>query len=332
MDCACIPVYNYVKKTTLIKMDTKTTTVAHLDNKIQTLSITPLTKRRRLLQEQFQNYWKNIHGPVCARLPHLGIYIQHHLKRSNPDLLPSAWEVNKSPHPEVDWDGFAEIGFFSQGDLEKWLPTTTILFDDEQNVFDKTIAYYCNFNSLTLKDRSSSIVTNGTDGRLFIYWFMQEKASVPPQEAGSFLTSELLPALASSASVSRVRYHLLSEHDNTKDNPPAPNVDHFLAREKQHHYLVEFAFENKLEMRQLFVETAFESLAGQMKEFFQAVHAYESSGRYTMVYDGKITLSGLRGASNAELIVETGAINQTEKKLQDFMLNTFKTGSGDFFN
>ncbi len=293
----------------------------HLDNKIKILSITPLTRRRGLSQKQFNDYWKDIHGPVCSRLPYLGMYIQHHLKGVNPDFLPFMWDTHQAVLPKNNWDGFAEIGFFSKKELEKWLPTTTILFDDEQNVFDKTVAHYCQGSSFTLKDRSDSINTNGTDGRQFIYLFIRKREAIAQAEAVSYLTDHFLPIFTSSSQVSRIRYHTLQEHDNSQPNPPAPNVEHFMAKENQHQFVVELAFESKLSMMQFFQQKHFKDLMPTISDYFEAIHPFESDGRYTMVYNGTVTLAGLRGSNNALLIEKVGAVNQIKADVMQLMLS-----------
>ena len=292
----------------------------HLDNKIRILSITPLTKRRGLSQKTFNHYWKNIHGPVCARLPHVGLYVQHHLKRLNTNLLPPFGNIHKRLLPENNWDGFAEIGFFSPGEMEKWLPATAILFDDEQNVFDKTVAHYCRDSSLTVKDRSDAIMTNGTDGRQFIYLFIRKKQEVAQPVATSFLKEHFLPALTSSR-ISRVRYHILEAHDNSKPNPPAPNVAHFMDDLEQHQFVIELGADSKLEIKQVFQQDHFRKLMAAAGDIWEAIHPFESDGRYTMVYDGNITQAGLRGSTNAQLIRKVGAVNQVSADVMQLMLS-----------
>lgn len=299
----------------------------HLDNKIKTLSITLLTKRNGLSRDQFQSYWKDIHGPVCSRLTPLALYVQHHMKPMDTDLLPEMEDKLTSP-TEDTWDGFAEIGFFSNEDLVAWLPSTNVLFDDEQNVFQKTVAHYCDAHSFTLKDRSDALMTFGKPDGSFMYWLIRKRGDTPLTEAIDFLTGQVLQALVSSDEISRVRYHILEEHDNTKPNPPAPNVEHFLAKEQQYQFVLELALEDKLAMRQLYRKNNFHRLTSKIKHYFEAIHAHESDGRYTMVYDGNITLAGLRGATNAQLIKEVGAFNQTQDAVKKMMVSNHSSNAG----
>lgn len=287
------------------------------DNRIQTLSITPVIKRKGLSRQRFNDYWKDIHGPVCARLSHLGVYIQHHMHKANPDLFPAIAGISREVAAGNNWDGYAEIGFFSQADLEQWLPATRILFDDERNVFDTTVAYYCDNSSCTLKDRQPDIITNGSDGRTFVYYFIAPNESTAQEEVDTFFSNEFLPLFVNNDGVSRVRYHILAPHDNSVPNPPAPDVTHYLAPEKQHRYVLEIAADNLETIKKV----SFASLEQRLAVSFKAVHVFESAGRYTMAYDGKITNMGLRGATNAALITAVGAVNQTGEELRNFLLS-----------
>ncbi|MBC9909966.1 EthD domain-containing protein [Chitinophaga varians] len=290
------------------------------DNHITTLSITPVIKRKGLDRQRFHDYWKDIHGPVCARLPHLGVYIQHHMQKANPDLFPAIDGISREVAAENNWDGYAEIGFFSNADLEQWLPTTSILFDDEKNVFDTTVAYYCDNSSRTLKDRRQRLLTNGSDGRTFLYYFISLNPMVTQEDADIFFQQEFLPLFVHHDDISRVRYHILAPHDNSVPNPPAPDVEHYLAPEKQHRYVLEIATDSLETIKRMYQTTAFAALQRRMGACFSAVHVFESAGRYTMAYDGQITNAGLRGATNAALIAAVGAINQTGETVRNFLL------------
>ncbi|MCW3467065.1 EthD domain-containing protein [Chitinophaga nivalis] len=300
-------------------MHTPTTTM-FLDNRIKTLSITPLKKRKNISRTQFQQYWKDIHGPVCARLPHLGIYVQHHMHPSNPDLFPVIAGVDNLVSPENAWDGFAEIGFFSDADLQQWLPTTAILFDDEQNVFDTTVAYYGDNNSATHKDIRESLITNGNDGRKFFYLFIHPKTTVTLDAADHFFRDAFLPAFQQHPAISRLRYHMLAPHDNTTPQPPAPNVQHYLASEHQHRYVIELAAADLLELKSVYASPAFQQLLPGIAQHFSHIHPFESADRYTMAYNGQITNIGLRGATNAALITAIGAENQIREDVRSLLL------------
>src|SRR5208282_3731932 len=74
-----------------------------------------LWKRNGIALEAFDDYWRDVHGPVCARLPGQYQYWQFH--------------------------GIAELTSRSAGDRQNWLDASKILMDDEHNLFRKAIGY-----------------------------------------------------------------------------------------------------------------------------------------------------------------------------------------------
>jgi uncharacterized protein (TIGR02118 family) len=91
-----------------------------------------VTKKPGLTDEEFFYHWKNIHGPIGARIPQLRKLAQSH-RISIPDVRPP------------DYDGVAELWF---DDLEslltarksaEWKAST----DDESNFIDPNkVAYF----------------------------------------------------------------------------------------------------------------------------------------------------------------------------------------------
>jgi hypothetical protein len=71
------------------------------DDSIRINSYTTVRRRTGLPHERFAAYWRDVHGPLCARLPGLGWYVQHHFSRDHDGHL---WS-----RP----DGVGEIGFGS---------------------------------------------------------------------------------------------------------------------------------------------------------------------------------------------------------------------------
>ena len=42
---------------------------------------TTVLKRPQVLHEVFASYWRDVHGPLCSRVPGLAWYVQYHLDR-----------------------------------------------------------------------------------------------------------------------------------------------------------------------------------------------------------------------------------------------------------
>ena len=92
-----------------------------------------ITKKPGLLDEEFFHYWKNVHGPIGARIPHLRRLVQSHRLNVPGDQR------------QPDYDGVAELWF---DDLEallaaresaEWKASSA----DEANFIDhKKVAYF----------------------------------------------------------------------------------------------------------------------------------------------------------------------------------------------
>ena len=92
-----------------------------------------ITKKPGLTDEEFFRYWKNVHGPIGARIPGLRKLIQSHRV-----ILPGD---ERGP----DYDGMAELWF---DDVEALLasresPEWRASSEDEANFIDhKKVAYF----------------------------------------------------------------------------------------------------------------------------------------------------------------------------------------------
>jgi len=92
-----------------------------------------ITKRPTLSDQEFFDYWKNIHGPIGARIPNLRRLAQSHRISIPGDTRPP------------DYDGVAELWF---DDIESLLaarrsPEWKASTDDEINFIDhKRVAYF----------------------------------------------------------------------------------------------------------------------------------------------------------------------------------------------
>ena len=87
-----------------------------------------ITKKPDLAEEEFFRYWKDVHGPIGARIPRLRKLVQSHRLSIPGDKHPPAY------------DGVAELWFDTVDDLvaarqsPEWQAST----EDEANFIDHT--------------------------------------------------------------------------------------------------------------------------------------------------------------------------------------------------
>ena len=94
-----------------------------------------ITRRPELSVEEFQRYWREVHGPIAARIPGLRRYLQCH-------VLPELYGGERTPA----YDGAAELWY---DDLAAWeaarrSPEVRAAVEDERNFIDhsKTVLFF----------------------------------------------------------------------------------------------------------------------------------------------------------------------------------------------
>ena len=102
-----------------------------------------ITKKPGMTQDEFFRYWKDVHGPIGARIPGLRKLVQSHTR-----------EISGDKHPY--YDGMAELWF---DDAEALLaarqsPEWKTATEDELNFIDhRKVAYFVTEEHVILDDR-----------------------------------------------------------------------------------------------------------------------------------------------------------------------------------
>jgi uncharacterized protein (TIGR02118 family) len=92
-----------------------------------------ISKKPTLTDQEFLHYWKNVHGPIGARIPHVRRFVQSRRIAVPGDTRPP------------DFDGMVELWF---DDIKSLLaaresPEWKASSDDESNFIDHTrVAYF----------------------------------------------------------------------------------------------------------------------------------------------------------------------------------------------
>ena len=280
-------------------------------------SYTTVLRRPRVPHELFATYWRDVHGPLCARIPGLGWYVQNHFSREQDAHLWPAIDGIKA-FPDYELDGGVEIGFHSGKDQALFNEACPILFADEQNMFAATVAYALPKGSTTLVDRVAEPSPNADDGldRIHIHF------GAAHDDAAAFgeRMTRLAGALAADTAVLKVRLHLPDAYDNSKPAPPAPNVDHDVPAERALLAVLELAFVSPLTRRSFYASDVFADACKGLAEHVAYATGFAVSGVYTYVRDKTLTLAGLRGSRSAQLIEKLGAVNQVADDVRRLLL------------
>ncbi|OUL27500.1 carboxymuconolactone decarboxylase, partial [Nostoc sp. T09] len=173
-----------------------------------------LWKRKGISLELFNNYWKNVHGPVCARLPGQYQYWQFHLAQNEAGIWPTTVGVDYTCTEEERFPAIAELTFESEAERDIWFKSAAILMDDERNIFSKAIGYITNSgNSKTYIDSIPSGDPNGKLGVVKFHVMVKKSHAVSVEAFRRYMTDIFAPAVIQSNSVLKFRLHLLEEVD-----------------------------------------------------------------------------------------------------------------------
>jgi uncharacterized protein (TIGR02118 family) len=100
-----------------------------------------ITKKPGLTDDQFFHYWKTVHGPIGARIPHLRRLVQSHRVIVDGDKY------------QPDYDGMAELWFDSEEALlaARQSPEWKASREDEANFIDHSnVAYFVSSEHVVL--------------------------------------------------------------------------------------------------------------------------------------------------------------------------------------
>jgi hypothetical protein len=195
---------------------------------------------RKLPQDLFAGYWRDVLGTLLARLPGVGYYAQHHF---SPDRSANLWPLPDGiRRMDVNLDGAVEIGFADTDGQNRYVKASPVLFGDEFHLFEHTVAYSLPRGSCTLVDREPDSIPNGPDRLHRLHLHLNGESG---DEFRPWLT-EWAQRLASAPEAQKLRLHLPDPYDNARPSPPSPDVDHQVSDERKDIGVIEIGFASAL--------------------------------------------------------------------------------------
>jgi EthD domain len=297
----------------------RTANYAQRDQAAQVVFYVPLWKRKGISLELFDDYWRNVHGPVCARLPGQYQYWQFHVAHNEGGIWPSIEGIDYKTPPEDQFDGIAELTFKTVEDRQTWFEASTILMDDEHNLFRQAIGYNTNpGNSITYIDGIENATPNGLVGVEKFHVMVKKADDVSVTDFRQYLQESFASEVIKSDLVLKLRMHLFEAVDNSR--PDAAGVSHSEPPEKNYQAAWEIAFSNRLEMEKFFTSEIYNTATKYQTKYVRQISTFPERTAFTFVYSGQMTLAGQRSSTVADLITNIGAINQLQDDISSLML------------
>ncbi|TPG66473.1 EthD domain-containing protein [Hymenobacter nivis] len=284
------------------------------DSNIKLLTYTILRRREGVPNDLFHYYWSDAHGPLCARLPGLGYYVQYHFAREQSANL---WPL--PPGAQADGsvlDGMVEIGFSSAKNQGKFQKASPVLFKDERNFIGQDAAYDLPDGSRTLVDHDANPTPNAPETAYRLLLHLHGPQLKPLRVAAT----RLAESLAAQAGILKVRLHLPEPYDNSQPAPAAPDVRHRLPAQLLTTAALEIRWENRLLAEGYLRSAEYEALAAGFEDVVTSLGAFLVQDVIVFIRDGVLTTAGQRGARPARLIEQIGALNQTSADVLAYFL------------
>jgi EthD domain len=278
-----------------------------------------LWKRGGLSLQLFDDYWRDVHGPVCARLPRQYQYWQFHVAHNEGGIWPTIEGIEYKTAEEDQLNSIAELTFKTIEDRNIWFQSAALLMDDEHNIFSQAIGYITNpGNSKTYVDNIPCGNPNGHLDIVKLHVLVKKQDSVSVEEFRKFLSEIFASTITKSDFLLKFRLHLFEEVDNSR--PEAKGVAHSEAPERHYQAAFEIAFANNLDLEYFFASAEYTSTITEQSKYIKQISTFPERDPYTFVYDGKLTLAGQRGSSTAQLIRKIGAVNQLREDVLNLIL------------
>jgi hypothetical protein len=255
---------------------------AQLDVKKHFTSSILLWVRTDQPRQTGMDHWKGPHSGIISATPGLEEYRQIHLAEHNPGLWPVTNGVETSIPVDRKIDGVAEVTFQSALSPLQGRKQTQLAYEDEINVFRRTLLYAGPPNSSRWYDVASPIETVGA--RALVY--LRRRDGVGAGEFRKFVKKQLVPALASTGVLKELRTQtFLPRIEKLWDTP---NVAHDNPDDQHFHASISLGFTDTASRDAFFTSSVIEEVSNQLTPLASAIHAYDVAAALTYVKNGDI--------------------------------------------
>ena len=233
-------------------------------------------------RQQGMDYWKGPHSKIISATPGMDEYRQIHLAAINPCLWPATPGVETTIPTDRRIDGVADVTFQSVLSPLRGRKQTRLAYEDEINVFRRTLLYAGPPNSM----RWYHVARPGeqTGARVLVY--LRRREGVGGRQFRKHLTDELVPALANTGALTELRTQVFMPWNERLWD--TPNVAHDNPADQRFHASLMLGFPGASERAAFFDSEELAKLSDGLPEFASAIHAYEVSEALTYVRESRV--------------------------------------------
>lgn len=228
------------------------------------------------------DHWKGPHSGIISATPGLEEYRQIHLAEDNPGRWPATSGVETAIPVERKVDGIAEVTLQSVLSPLKGRKQTALAYQDEINVFRRTVLY----GGLPNASRWYAVATPGeaVGSRAVIY--LRRQGGVGASAFRRFVNKQLVPALAATGVLTELRTQTFMPWN--KKLWDTPDVAHDNPKDQRFHASVILGFVDAAARDAFFASSMVKELSQQLTPLASAIHAYDVMSALTYVKGGHV--------------------------------------------
>ena len=256
-------------------------TTTHPSRKKAFVSSIPLWIRTDQPRQTGMDYWKGPHSKIISATPGFEEYRQIHLAEHNPGRWPTTPGIETTIPADRRIDGLAEVTFQSVLSPLLGRKQTKLAYQDEINVFRRTLLYAGPPNSARWYDVAPG---EKVGARALVY--LRRRDGVRTRAFRRFLTQELVPALAETRVLRELRTQVFMPWN--KKLWDTPNVAHDNPVDQRFHASLILGFADPAARATFFEGPELARLSDALAPYASAAHAYDVTDALTYVKDGKV--------------------------------------------
>jgi hypothetical protein len=244
------------------------------------VSSIPLWMRTDQPRQTGMDYWRGPHSKIISATPGFEEYRQIHLAEHNPGLWPATRGVETAIPDDRRIDGVAEVTFGSVLSPLLGRKQTKLAYQDEVNVFRRTLLYA----GPPYSARWYDVAGPGDKVAARALLYLRRRDGV---RTGTFRkhVNELARTLAGTGVLRELRTQVFMPWNEKLWD--TPNVAHDNPADERFHASVLLGFADPAARTDFFKGPKIPSLSDTLALFASAIHAYDVTDALTYVKDGK---------------------------------------------